>query len=96
MYYAGFAILFIGCFSIFSGIIGLFKFPNFFTKLHAAGLIDTFGIPISLIGIALMQDDIIQSCKLLVGVILIWVLSPVATHAIIKAGIDTNQSNEIK
>ena len=36
-------LLAIGCFFILSGSLGLIKLPDVFSRIHAAGLIDTLG-----------------------------------------------------
>jgi multicomponent Na+:H+ antiporter subunit G len=38
--------LILGCFFILSGSLGLIKLPDVFSRIHAAGLIDTSGIRI--------------------------------------------------
>ena len=35
--------LILGCFFILSGSLGLIKLPDVFSRIHAAGLIDTLG-----------------------------------------------------
>ena len=36
-------LLAIGCFFILSGSLGLIKLPDVFSRIHAAGLVDTLG-----------------------------------------------------
>jgi multicomponent Na+:H+ antiporter subunit G len=74
-----------GFFFIFSGIVGLYRFPDFYTKIHAASLIDSCGVPLSLIGLAFTQDSLANVCKLVLAALLILLLSPVATYALAKA-----------
>lgn len=80
----GWIFIIVGLFAILSGIIGLFRFPDFYTKLHAASVIDSCGIPLSLIGLALLQYNVTNSFKLIFAAILIFILNPVSTHALIK------------
>lgn len=68
------------------GSFGLVRFPDFYTRIHAAGLTDTFGAVMILAGLAL-QSGLSQAVTLkllLVGVFLL-LTSPVASHALVKA-----------
>jgi len=87
MLYAGFVLVFIGIFIIISGIIGLFRFPDFFTKIHAASVIECCGIPFCLVGLSLMQDQYSTAIKLILMALLIFILNPVSTFAIGKASL---------
>ncbi|ADE29779.1 Na+/H+ antiporter subunit G [Rickettsia prowazekii] len=87
LYYIGILVVIIGLFSIFSGIIGFFRFPDFYTKLHAASVIESFAVPICLIGFACIELDMLNSIKLILAALLILLLNPVATHALGKASL---------
>jgi len=84
MIYLGWLLISLGFIAILSGIIGFFRFPDFYTKIHAASLIECCGIPLCLVGLACVQHNL-NSFKLLFIVILILLLNPVATHALGKA-----------
>lgn len=75
----------LGIFFIISSIVGVFRFPDFYTKLHAAGVADSFGIPLCLLGLALLQTSWLSALKVIVIIILFFLLSPTSTHALIKA-----------
>lgn len=77
----------VGLFAIFSGIIGFFRFPDFYTKLHAASIIESFGVPLCLVGFACLSTKLIICFKLILAVLLIFLLNPVATHALSKASL---------
>lgn len=83
----GYGLTLIGIIAIFSGIVGLFRFPDFYTKIHAASVIECCGVPLSLVGLAFLQHDFTSSFKLLFAAILILILNPVSTHAIGKASL---------
>ncbi|HJD54314.1 MAG TPA: Na+/H+ antiporter subunit G [Rickettsia endosymbiont of Proechinophthirus fluctus] len=87
LYYIGILLVIIGLFAIFSGIIGFFRFPDFYTKLHAASVIESCGVPICLIGFACIEADVVNSVKLILAALLIFILNPVATHALGKASL---------
>ena len=50
---ASFILLGSGIIFLLIGCIGLIRFPDFFTRLHAAGLIDTLGAGLILIGLVI-------------------------------------------
>jgi multicomponent Na+:H+ antiporter subunit G len=75
-------ILFIaGGILVFAGALGLVRFPDFYTRLHAAGVTDTFGADLVLLAMALQADDLITALKLLFIFVFLILTSPVSTHA---------------
>jgi multicomponent Na+:H+ antiporter subunit G len=83
----GWGLILLGLATIFSGIIGLFRLPDFYSKLHASGVIECCGIPLSLIGLACLQHSFTCSFKLILAAILILLLSPVSTNLLGKAAL---------
>lgn len=83
----GFILMTIGTIFIGSGIVGLIRFQGFYNKLHAAGVIESCGIPFCLVGLSLMQTDFSSAAKLIIIALLIFLLGPVSTHAIARAAI---------
>lgn len=69
------------------GTIGLIRFPDFFTRLHAASIVDTFGCVFIMIGLMLQAGLNIVAVKLILIVIFILFTSPVAAHALAKAAL---------
>ena len=47
--------LFIGCFVCISGGIGILRFPDFYTRMHAVGVTDTLAATMILIGLILLR-----------------------------------------
>ena len=93
----GYGLITLGTITIFFGIIGLFRFPDFYTKIHATSLIECCGIPLSLVGLSFLQNNFTSSFKLVFASILILILNPVSTHAIGKVAILMKiNNNEIK
>lgn len=85
-------LLFTGLFFFFGGAIGILRFPDFYSRLHPAGKLDTAGLLFSMSGLALytLQDltlsSILTAVKIVMIVIFVFLTSPTATHAIIDAG----------
>jgi multicomponent Na+:H+ antiporter subunit G len=87
MTYIGFLLIAIGFWFIISGIVGLFRFRDFYTQLHAAGVIESCGLPFCLIGLSFLQADFTSAFKLIIIVVLILLLNPVSTHALARASV---------
>ncbi|RTK92295.1 MAG: Na+/H+ antiporter subunit G [Rickettsiales bacterium] len=96
MTYLGFTLILIGMFFILSGIIALYRFKDFYSKLHAGGVIECCGVPICFIGLSFIQNDYASSFKLIFIAILIWILNPVSTFALARASILFKIDNEGK
>jgi len=87
MIYLGWTLILIGMFFIISGIVALFRFPDFYTKLHGASVIECCGIPMCLIGLALLQYSYSSSFKLLAISLIFFILNPVSTFALGRASL---------
>lgn len=75
-----------GVFFLVVGAIGLIRFPDVYTRMHAAGKCDTLGLLLVLLGIACGQGVGLVAVKLLVVAAFVFITSPTATHAIARAG----------
>lgn len=67
------------------GAIGVLRFPDFYTRLHAAGVTDTLGADLVLLAMVLQADNFLVMVKLFLIFIFILLTSPVSTHAIAHA-----------
>jgi multicomponent Na+:H+ antiporter subunit G len=69
------------------GSVGLLRMPDFYTRLHAAGITDTLGAGLILLGLMLQAGWTLISVKLLLILIFLWLTSPIATHALSRAAL---------
>jgi multicomponent Na+:H+ antiporter subunit G len=69
------------------GSVGLLRMPDFYTRLHAAGITDTLGAGLILLGLALQAGWTLVSVKLLLILLFMWFTSPIATHALSRAAL---------
>ena len=74
-----------GVFFLFMGALGLIRFPDLYTRMHAAGKCDTLGSLLVLAGLASHQGLALSSVKILVIALFIFFTSPTAAHAISRA-----------
>lgn len=75
-----------GAISVIGGI-GLIRMPDLFTRMHAAGLIDTLGIGLIAVGLMLQSGFTLVTVKLVILVVLVLFTSPTSTHALAKAAL---------
>jgi len=74
-----------GGFFCIVGAVGLLRMPDFFTRTHAASLIETLGAGLVLAGLALQAGFTLALLKLVILGLMILFASPTATHALAKA-----------
>lgn len=83
----GWLLLVGGGFFLVVGGIGLLRLPDFFTRLHGAGITDTLGAGLVLLGLATQADSGEVVVKLLLTLGFLLFTSPTATHALAKAAL---------
>ncbi|MDH3378098.1 MAG: monovalent cation/H(+) antiporter subunit G [Gammaproteobacteria bacterium] len=76
-----------GGFFVVAGGIGLLRFPDFFTRLHAASVTDTLGTGLILLGLMLQSGFSQASVKLILILVFLFFSSPTAAHALAKAAL---------
>lgn len=82
------ALLIIGSFICLSGAIGMHRFPDFFSRMHATSVTDTLGGSLILVGLMFQIDgQYIVLIKLILIVLFILLTSPTASHALAKAAL---------
>lgn len=67
------------------GAIGMLRMPDFYTRAHAASVIETLGAGLILAGLAIDAGFTLATAKLGAMALLIFFASPTATHALAKA-----------
>lgn len=82
---ASMASIIIGLFFVLAGTIGVLRLPDFFTRIHAAGMTDTLGAELIIVGLMIQSGWSQMSLKLLLVAILLLITSPTATHAVANA-----------
>ncbi|TKB45463.1 monovalent cation/H(+) antiporter subunit G [Thalassotalea mangrovi] len=74
-----------GAFFSLTGAIGLFKFPDFFTRVHAASVTDSIATILIISGLILRTDFDLVAIKLLFILVFLLLTSPTASHALAKS-----------
>ena len=81
------ACLFTGAAFLVIGAIGLVRLPDFFTRIHATGIIDTLGIALTFAGLVLLAGWTLPAVKLVLILCFMLLTGPTATHALAKAAL---------
>ena len=79
--------LLVGGFLGITGAVGLFRFPDFFSRLHAASVTDTLCAGLIILGLMLQAPDLMMVIKLLLILLILTYTSPTAAHVLAKSAL---------
>lgn len=85
-----------GCFFVVIGSLGLVRFPDFYSRMHAAGVTDTLGAWLIIIGLVLQSPTSLVAIKLLIIALFVFFTSPTATHAVANAAFTAGEKPWLK
>ena len=74
-----------GSIFVLIGAFGLIRLPDFYTRLHAAGITDSLGAELILLGLMFQAGLSLVTVKLILISLFIFFTSPTATHAVANA-----------
>lgn len=86
-------LLTLGLVFFLGGALGILRFPDFYSRLHPAGKLDTMGLGLSMTAMAVYTAggghlaDWLTALKIFFIVVFVFITSPTATHAIVDAGV---------
>lgn len=78
-------LILLGAFFSLTGALGILRMPDFFSRLHPAGVTDSLGVICVLAGLMLKVGLTLVSAKLLLLMLFLLLTSPTACHALAKA-----------
>lgn len=82
---ASIAALVAGVIFVLAGAIGVMRLPDFYTRMHAAGVTDTLGAELIVLGLMLQAGWSALTLKLALIGVFVFLTSPTATHAVANA-----------
>lgn len=82
---ASWAFILLGSFFTVVGALGLVRMPDVFTRMHAVSVIDTLGIGLLTLGMAMQAGLSLVTLKLFFLLALVFFTWPVVTHALAQA-----------
>ena len=81
----GAALCLIGALLSIVGTVGVLRFPDFYTRLHAASVTDTGAVTVAIAGMMLLAPDWLIVFKLLAVWVFLFMTGPTAGHALANA-----------
>ena len=76
-----------GALVVLIGLLGVYRMPDFYTRLHAASIIDTLGTLLIILGLLLLGGLSLVSVKLMLILLFILITTPAAAHALAKSAL---------
>jgi multicomponent Na+:H+ antiporter subunit G len=76
-----------GLFFMLTGTVGILRLPDVFTRLHAAGMTDTMGAGLLLLGMGFQAPTWHVVVRLVFVYVFLLYTSPISTHALARAAI---------
>lgn len=79
------ALIIAGLIFVLAGSIAVLRLPDFFSRMHAAGMVDTLGAELIILGLMVQAGFSQTSLKLLLVAFFLFLTSPTASHAVANA-----------
>lgn len=83
-YLAGILII-VGSFFALVAAIGLVRFPDVYSRMHAASKAGTVGSGLMLIALAVVAGDFATTLRAVAGVVFLLLTAPIAAHLLARA-----------
>lgn len=77
------------------GALGLIRMPDFYTRMHPAGITDTLGADLILLGLMFQAGFSLVTIKLLLIGAFLFFTSPTSTHAIANAALTSGLKPQV-
>ena len=81
------ALISAGSFFVIVGAIGVYRFPDFWTRLHAASVAESAGVILLLTGMMVQAGWGLIAVKLLIIGVFLFITGPTSTHAVANAAL---------
>ena len=78
-----------------TGGVGLLRLPDFFSRVHGAGVTETLAAPLLLCGLMLQMEWSLDLLKVLLIALFILATNPTASHSMAKAALHGGQRPQL-
>lgn len=95
MNFIGWILLLLGSFFCLVGSIGLIRLPDFYSRVHAAGVVDSLGAIFILLGLMTQTQDFIVIIKLVFILLFMMLTGPTAVHALARTANLTDKETQL-
>lgn len=86
----GAALIFLGVVTILLAVLGTYRFRYVLNRMHAAAMVDTMGLLLSIAGLVVLWGVSWVSAKMVLILVFVWSASPVMSHLIARAEVMTH------
>ncbi len=90
----GIGLLIVGLCFFITEVIGVFKYKYVLNRMHVAGMGDTIGVAVTLLGTMILSGFNFTTLKMALVIVFLWMASPVASHLIARLEVTTNEELE--
>jgi multicomponent Na+:H+ antiporter subunit G len=90
LYYCGTVLIILGLPFFLSGTVGLIRFPDIYTRLHALTKADNVGLGCIASGLSLQSGSWVVTAKLLLIWLLVMIASSASCHLIARSAMHKN------
>lgn len=94
LFWVGNGLIGLGAFFVLTGALGILRMPDFFSRLHPAGVTDSLGVTFVLCGMMLHMGLTAATGKLFLLMLFLLITSPTACHALAKAAFLSGMADE--
>ena len=92
----GWILLLSGSIFCLIGAFGLMRLPDFFSRVHAASIVDSLGTILILLGLVTQTQDILVIIKLILILLFLMLTGPTAVHALARTAMLSEKSTDKK
>lgn len=80
-------LFFLGVFFFALTTIGLLRFPDAYSRVHAASLGDTLGFGLIIIALLILAPSMVDRFKLFMVLGVVWIVNPTTSHYVGKVAL---------
>ena len=84
----------LGLFLFFSEVVGFYRFRYVMNRMHASAIGDTLAIASIAIAAAILTGGLVETCKLILIIVFMFLTGPVLTHLIASEEVATHRPTE--
>ena len=81
------ALIVSGSIFVIIGAFGIWRFPDFWSRLHAASIIDSAGMILLFAGMSVQAGLTLVTVKLIIIGVFLFITGPTSTHAVANAAL---------
>ena len=85
LYYVAGVVLLVGALFSLLAVIGILRFPDLYTRMHAASKAGTFGSGLCLLALAIACLDFGIAMRALIGFVFLVLTAPISAHLLSRA-----------